>query len=196
MSTSEINPNGSDPDLTKLRESLLRKLRVNLGPGQDNDAFERHQLLAIRFHRAARLNLPNAPSETTGWVQYLEEHFPKGKEHAERLWIYWRISLLKNECPGSRVVISHGQPHFHWQIVDPGARLYINLESMWDDFERSVDHFLRMLSTNPERQEAALAWWAKHQYSVQTVRLVHPLPTSIESVASASASASASSLSR
>jgi hypothetical protein len=48
--------------LEALREALLFGLRVELpaeNPGYA--AFERHQLLAIRFHRASRLN---APGET------------------------------------------------------------------------------------------------------------------------------------
>jgi hypothetical protein len=72
--------------------------------------------------------------------------------------------------------------------VQPGGRLYINLESMWDDFERSVDSLMEMLRTDEQRREETLEYWAKHRYSVQMVTLSHPRPTSIESVASASAS--------
>jgi hypothetical protein len=40
--------------------------------------------------------------------------------------------------------------------VQPGGRLYINLESMWDDFERSVDSLMEMLRTDEQRREETL----------------------------------------
>ena len=43
-------------DLPELKASLLRDLGVGLRSDQGDQAFERHQLLAIRFNRAARLN--------------------------------------------------------------------------------------------------------------------------------------------
>jgi hypothetical protein len=173
-----------DSDLPGLREGLLHGLRVDLGPTQGHEAFERHQLLAIRFHRAARLNAPGE-GEQRSWMRYFDEHFPRGAEHAELLWVRWRIALVKDEYPGPGVAISHGQPHAHWQMVEPGG-LFINLESMWDDFEASVDSFIETLRRDDARLMAAVEWWRKRQYSVQGVALA---PSSAMSpVASASAS--------
>jgi hypothetical protein len=103
-----------------------------------------------------------------GWMQYFSEHFPRGDEHAERLWIRWRVAQLKDEYPGHGVAVSHGQPHGHWQMIEPWG-LFIDLESMRDDFVKSVDSFIEMLRSDELRRSAALEYWAKHRWSVQAV---------------------------
>jgi hypothetical protein len=155
-------------EVVELRESLVRGLAVALpetDPGYA--AFERHQLLAIRFHRAARLNAPSE-GERAGWRTYFREHFPRGDEHAVRLWEDWRCQLVKDELPGKRVAVSHGQPHGHWRI-DSKGRLYLNLESMREDFEQSVDSFIAHLESCPERREQTLGMFRTHRSSVQQV---------------------------
>jgi hypothetical protein len=155
-------------ELQALREALLLGLRVELpsvNPGYA--AFERHQLLAIRFHRASRLNAPGI-SEGKAWQQFFDEHFPRGGEHGLRLWEDWRGRLVKDEFPGSRVAVSHGQPHGHWR-VDSKQRLYINLESMWDDFAQSVDSLIELLASNEERRARTLEKWHRRQWSVEQV---------------------------
>lgn len=156
-------------DLDDLKSALVRGLGVPLsGPDVGYAAFERHQLLTIRVHRAARLNSPDE-TERQGWLTYFREHFPRGDTHAQRLWEDWRGRLVKDEFSGTSVVVSHGQPHAHWKIVDPGARLYIDLESMWGDFERSVESFITMLGREKERREKTLEKWRKRQWTVQQV---------------------------
>lgn len=181
-----------DPDLAHLKAGLLRGLRVDLAPDHGQDAFERHQLLAIRFHRVARLNAPDE-TEKRGWMRYFGEHFPHGDEHAELLWVRWRIALVKDEYPGPGVAISHDQPHAHWKMVEPGG-LFINLESMWDDFEKSVESFIAMLGREPQRRVAALEYWATRQYSVQGVAFAPAVATASLATSMTVASASGANL--
>jgi len=155
-----------DEQLADLKAALLVGLRVGLQPDQGYQAFERHQLLAIRFHRAARTNATGV-SERRGWCQYFEEHFPRGDEYAVLLWERWRNALLKDEYPGPGVVISHGQPHAHWQLVDPGAQLYVDLESMWTDYAQSVDSLIELLERDSERRQAAIKYRVDHHWEVQ-----------------------------
>jgi hypothetical protein len=155
-----------DEQVADLKAALLVGLRVALQPDQGYQAFERHQLLAIRFHRAARTNATGV-SERKGWCQYFEEHFPRGDEYAVLLWERWRNALLKDEYPGPGVVISHGQRHAHWQLVDPGAQLYVDLESMWTDYAQSVDSLIELLERDPERREAAIKYRVDHHWEVQ-----------------------------
>src|SRR5579859_7279815 len=99
-----------DSQLPELRAALLDGLRATLTPSQGREAFERHQLLAIRFHRAARVNTPNRKvGEGEGWERYFVDHFPRGGEHAHLLWKDWRTQLLKDEAPGAGIVITHGR---------------------------------------------------------------------------------------
>ena len=55
-----------------------------------------------------------------------------------------------------------------WTMVEPGG-LFIDLESMWDDYERTVESFLAMLRNDPERRRAAIEWWSTRHYTVQDV---------------------------
>jgi hypothetical protein len=182
-------------DLPELKASLLRDLGVELRSDQGDQAFERHQLLAIRFNRAARLNRRKSDQrDGTIWNRYFDEHFPRGVEHADLLWNEWRVPLLKDETPGKGVAISHGQPELHWQIMSGG--LYLNLESLWDDYAASVEHFIAMLDTNTERREIALERWEKLRWAVQMVS-VEPsdaslLEPNVYTASAASVSTSAS----
>src|SRR2546430_4114499 len=140
-----------DPELGQLRASLVRDLGVDLQPEQGDVAFERHQLLAIRFHRAARLNQRASDREGQAWVRYFAEHFPRGYEQARLLWRGWRVPLLKDETPGEGIAISHGQPQLHWQVTSHG--LYLNLESLWADYVTSVENFVAVLDVDNARRE-------------------------------------------
>lgn len=182
-------------DLDVLKVALLRGIQdgpsVEAQPDPGYAAFERHQLLAIRFHRAARANAPGE-GERTAWRRYFKEHFPRGDEHALRLWEYWRNTLVKDEYPGSGVVVSHGQAQAHWRLVEPDARLYVNLESMQDDFVRSVDSFIEALKRDPARRDMTLEWWSKRRWSVQQVTW-SPMTTPVVSTASATSASVSSS---
>jgi hypothetical protein len=182
-------------ELEALREALMFGLRVDLpsvNPGYA--AFERHQLLAIRFHRASRLNAPGA-TERQGWLQYFDEHFPRGRAHGLRLWEDWRGRLVKDEFPGKRVAVSHGQPHLHWKLVDPEQRLFIDLESMWEDFERSVESLMELLGSDDDRRGKTLEKWRRRQWSVQQVVFSEPKPAGVTSTASVASSLSVGSTS-
>jgi len=67
-----------DERLQRLRSALVDDLRVQLGP----EAFQRHRLISIRFHRAARLNVPNGTGDKKAWCAYFDAHFPRGGERA------------------------------------------------------------------------------------------------------------------
>lgn len=159
-----------DQDLAGIRNSLIGGLRVELTPEQGVEAFERHQLLAIRFHRAARLNDRARDRGGQGWCRYFAEHFPRGDTHAELLWDQWRVPLLKDETPGIGVAIAHGQPETHWRPTAFG--LCIDLESMWDDYEQSVDAFVLSLSEDPDRRRVAIKRWRERQWTVEPIQLV------------------------
>ncbi|MGZ8739940.1 MAG: hypothetical protein ACXWZ8_05035 [Gaiellaceae bacterium] len=156
-----------DPNLALMKKALLWGLRVNLTPEQGDEAFERHQLLAIRFHRAARLNDRAGDREGQGWSRYFKEHFPRGDAHAELLWHKWRVPLLKDDTPGVGIAITHGQPQIHWEMT--GAGLCVDLESMWDDFEQSVNAFVGSLERDAKRRKVALERWSARQWTVQPV---------------------------
>jgi hypothetical protein len=97
--------------LGDLREALLRSRPPTLEPGQGHEAFQQHKLLASAVHRAARLDQRGSESETDAWVRYLTEHFPPGRNDAadaRLLFGQWRTPLLKDDTPGSGVVITHG----------------------------------------------------------------------------------------
>lgn len=118
-------------ELAGLRDSLLRDLRRSLGPGDGEEAFRCHLLLAVRIHRAARLNARRSDGEGQGWCRYLVDYFPQGRNSpadADFLWRSWRTRLLKDESP---VAISHGQSGGHWLPL-AGGGFCVNLESMWD----------------------------------------------------------------
>lgn len=153
-----------------IRGALLDDLRTRLTPEQGVEAFARHQLLAIRFHRAARLNQRSSDGEGEGWQRYFVDHFPRGAQHARLLWAEWRVPLLKDETPGLGVAITHGQPQAHWLMTSGG--FCIDLESMWDDFERSVESFVRLLTRDSQRRRVASERWRTQQWSVQPVSFV------------------------
>jgi hypothetical protein len=171
-----------------VRESLLKDLRLELGPSDGLKAFTQHQLLAIRFHRGARLNRPTGVGEGEGWAIYFEEHFPRGSEHAHLLWTKWPVPLLKDETPGSGVAITHGQSQAHWVVTDLG--LVVNLESMWDDYEASVESLAALLLEDAARRDATLDAWAKHQWFVQQVDYLMPNAGTTASIAASATSMS------
>jgi hypothetical protein len=41
--------------------------------------------------------------------------------------------------------------------MDPDQRLFINLESMWEDFERSVESLITLVSSGDERRRHSKA---------------------------------------
>ena len=155
-------------DIDGVRESLLRGLRHALGPSEGDEAFERHILLAVRIHKAAGLN-QTVIGEGKGWVQYFEEHFPQGRNSpvdAQCLWEDWRVGLVKNESPRLRVSITHGQPWLHWYRETP-ASICVNLESMWDDFEASVESFVALLGQDDVRCAEAVTRWRARSWTIR-----------------------------
>ena len=157
-----------ETSIDEIRRSLLGGLRVELGPEDGEAAFERHILLAVRFHRAAGLN-QTVEGEGKGWCQYFDEHFPKRSEwkpeDARCLWKDWRVGLVKHETPLKGVMITHGQPRAHWYRV--ADSICIHLDSMWDDFGSSVESFLALLRRDEERRTEAVRRWRERSWTVR-----------------------------
>lgn len=145
----------SSPVLEELRDTLVAGLRpsrrLRLRDGEL--AFQHHQLLAIRFQAAARLNGRGKVNGRERWATYFREHFPRGDTHAQLLWVRWRTPLLKHEAVGPGVIVAYGRPDAHWQRGSFGheAGLVVDLESMCDDFERSVESFVEACRTDDRR---------------------------------------------
>lgn len=155
--------------LDDLRKSLLRARAPALRPGQGDEAFLQHKLLASAVHRASRLDRRNSDSETDAWVRYVTAYFPPGRNDpadARLLFAEWRTRLLKDDAPGSALPVTHGQSAAHWRR-DQAGRLCINLEDMWDDFEQSVGHFIRYLRATPDRRAVALKRWRDTGWAVE-----------------------------
>jgi hypothetical protein len=149
--------------------ALLRTRPTPVPPDQGDRAFAEHKLLSSMVHRATLLSKPGPAGEGRGWIQYLTAHFPEGHNganDAELLWKEWRTPLLKKDCPGPMVPITHGKPELHWKR-DQDGRLCIDLESMWNDFAYSVDHLVKHLRATPERGEVVLQRLQASQWSVQ-----------------------------
>lgn len=156
-------------DVARLRASLINYPRPRVRSGRE--AFRQHMLLAARVHRAAGLNQTGS-KEGEGFVQYVTEHFPTPRnEDAEAwlLWKKWRTPLLKDETPGKGVAITHGQPHLHWRRDLTGGDLVLDLESLWADFNASVEHFVEHLRGDARRRSVALSRWRRTTWTVQNV---------------------------
>jgi hypothetical protein len=155
----------TDPTLADLRDALLGGLRTPkpLRRRDETLAYERHQLLVIRFQAVVRLSQTGGAKGRDRWAAYFREHFPRGDEHAILLWTAWRKPLLRNEPPGAGVIVAYGCPDAHWQHVPVGqvAALVVDLESMWEDYERSVESFLDACHGDAERAARALRRWSQ-----------------------------------
>jgi hypothetical protein len=158
------------PELTELRASLMRNLRRPLGPEDGEEAFDCHILLAVRIHRAAGLNARASDRAGQGWRRYFLDYFPPDRNaasDADFLWKNWRTRLLKHESP---VGITHGQESLHWYPLPDGG-FCVDLESMWDDFEYSVDRFLAALSADERRRAEVLRRWRERSWTVRKLTL-------------------------
>lgn len=158
--------------LSDLRLALLQERPPGFRPDQGLEAFRAHRALATEIHRAARLDRYGEESETRSWVRYVTTYFPPGRNgssDAELLFKKWRTPLLKDGAPGPEVVVTHGQPHTHW-TRDSEGRLWIDLESMWDDFDSSVGRFIGHLQSDPDRLAVAAERWRKNTWTVQAFR--------------------------
>jgi hypothetical protein len=173
----------SKSTLDEVQAGLLDRLRASIAPDDGDLAFERHQLLAIRFHQAARLNQPASEGEGRGWIRYFREHFPRGDEHAELLWECWRLPLVKDQSTGPGVLLAHGHPDAHWLEAREGGRprgLVVNLENMWDDYEESVRHFIDSCRADHHRAKITLQRWAERAWTVELVAVVNPRQFSLD----------------
>ncbi len=163
-----------EAELAELRAELLRGRPRVLEPDEGDEAFQQHKLLASAVHRAAKLDQRKGESETDAWVRYLVKHFPAGRNSeadARPLFSDWRTSLLKQDTPGPRVTVTHGQSALHWQR-DESGHVCLNLEDAWDDYAASVDSFIEHLRVSL-RRKVVLARWRKQR------RVVEPfIPTS------------------
>jgi hypothetical protein len=155
--------------LKELRASLSRRRPRPLGPQDGLEAKHEHQVLASAIHRAVKLIQRNGEGEGASWVRYVETYFPpgrNGRREAKLLWSEWRTPLVKTEAPGKKVKITHGAPVVHWVYNDAGA-LGIDLESLWDDFEHSVDALITAMRTDRVLRETVLGRWHKQDVKVE-----------------------------
>jgi hypothetical protein len=163
------------PTLTDLREALLKSRPAPIPLDEGWRAFDAHKLLASQVHRASLLAKVGDANETTHWISYVTEYFPAGHNNAadaKLLWKEWRTDLLKRDCPGDFVVMTHGKSEMHWRRE--GDRLCIDLESMWDDFADSVDQFITYLAHTPERQRITLQRLQDSSWTVQMFSSLSP----------------------
>jgi hypothetical protein len=170
VSFAAVAPSSLSPELAELRASLLRDLRRSLGPEDGDEAFDCHILLAVRIHRAAGLNARVKDGDGQAWRRYFVEYFPEGhnsEADADFLWAKWRTEMLKRESPHA---IAHGQSGAHWYRL-PGGGFSVNLESMWDDFEHSVDRFMDALQTDKRRRKIVLRRWRQRSWTVRRLPL-------------------------
>lgn len=176
--------------LAELRASLLRRHCPELQPGEGEEAFDQHLLLAVALHRASRLHKSHAESDTKGWVRYVTDFFPVGRNDpgdALRLWDEWRCTLLKDERPV--IPISHGQSHAHW-LRDGDGRPFLNLEDLWADYEHSVEGFIAHLREDTDRRRCALDRWRERAWHVGTVAISPQEPPADEVTTTASIASS------
>ena len=135
---------------------LLAHRPAALEPGQGVAAFQQHGLLASKVHQASRLDalrrerdrrvgplhdqlLPGAAERRArreGAVDRLADQPPEG----------WR-----SRREGPRHPRAAGGP----LAARRSGRLCIDLESMWADFEASVDSFLEFLRSAHERRQSS-----------------------------------------
>jgi hypothetical protein len=112
--------------LVDVRTRLLRDRPLALRPDQGNEAFRQHKVLASAVHHASRLNRRKADSETEAWERYFTDYFPPGRNDrndARLLFGEWRTCLLKDDTPGERILVSHGQSGGHCEEREELARL-------------------------------------------------------------------------
>ena len=81
---------------------------------------------------------------------------------------------VKDETPGAGVAIAQGQPDAHWQPAGPERKLFLNIESLWDDYEAAVDHFIDACGKDEALRTRALTRWPKRQWTVQLLQVVDP----------------------
>jgi hypothetical protein len=54
--------------------------------------------------------------------------------------------------------------------VNPGG-LFINLESMWDDYEQSIDSMIKTLAADDAGREKSVEGWRGRRWAVQLVQV-------------------------
>jgi hypothetical protein len=47
--------------------------------GEGEEAFDQHLLLAVTLHRVSRLHKFKGESDTKGWIRYMTDLFPGGR---------------------------------------------------------------------------------------------------------------------
>jgi hypothetical protein len=163
-----------DTELDELRRSLLRGGRPRLTAEQGDEAFDQHILLAARIHRAARLNQAASDGEgLKAWRRYFTDHFsPFRDREADVLWRDWRCQLIKDGTPGPDIALTHGSPRVHW-TRDTSGRLLIDLESMWDEFEASVESFVESLTRDARKRGIVLKRFREREWTVQSFEPHH-----------------------
>lgn len=68
--------------------------------------------------------------------------------------------------PGSKIAVTHGQPQLHWER-DENNVLCINLESMCEDFEESVESFVHAMRADRPFRDAVIQRWRDRRWEVR-----------------------------
>lgn len=160
--------------LDELHDALVAGLGWEIPPQDGMRAFEAHQLLAIRIHRAARLNRHASDGDGQAWVRYFVECFPfprNGENEAVILWKDYRVGLVKDEAPLRGVVITHANDLAHWQPDANTGRLVLNLESLRDDFVTSAERFTQSLRRDNAKRDVVLRRWREKAWAVVPIRI-------------------------
>jgi hypothetical protein len=190
----------TEPTLSTLCEALLGGLRRTkpLDPSQGDLAYEGHQLLALRLHRAVRLDRPPKAGGKKAWAVFLREHFPRGDEHAELLRTAWRRPLLRNRPAGRGVVLTFGRPEAHWQQDGPGGSLILDLDGLREDVERAVSSLRAACEADPARALRVLHRYRRRPWTLETVAQPHLQPGAhpLDRVGASASTTSTSSLLR
>lgn len=71
------------PERTDLTTGRVSRFGIDAA-----EAFERHQLLAIRYHRAVKVDSGGRQGGGAGnaWTAFFAAHFPRDDHHGDLLW--------------------------------------------------------------------------------------------------------------
>ena len=100
------------------------------------------------------------------WERFFAAYVPRLASHGHRLWDCWRTSLLKDGTPGEGVVISQQTPDPHGRLLDDG-NLFVNLESLIDDYIAAVDSLLHACESDDALRATVLRNWDATQFEVR-----------------------------
>ena len=155
----------NDTDSKALGE--IRRELVDRLPPDGLSGLDGHILVAVRFHRLVRL-VQRKPDERQGaaWEAFFAEYVPHFAGNGRRLWEDWRTKLLKDDAPGQSVVISEQTPEPHGHTLASGE-LFIDLESIADDYTAAVDSVMLACVGDDELRATVIRNWEATRWTVR-----------------------------